>query len=91
MCASAIRWAGFRECVYGTSAAMMGKLNWPVIEISSNEVFERTRLLDTKTALSTAGANETDPYLSWQYQEGDNCPVGCSGSGRAGTCQPSGL
>lgn len=90
MCASAIRWAGFRECVYGTSAAMMRKLNWPVIEIPSKEVFERTRLLGKKTALLTAGANFTDPYLSWQYRNGE-CPAGCSGDGGAGSCQSSGL
>lgn len=88
MCASAIRWAGFRECVYGTSAAMMDELDWPIIEISSQEVFERTHRLGTKTILSTAGANETDPYLSWQYQDGKTCPSGCSGDGSAGSCRP---
>ncbi|CZT17182.1 related to TAD2-subunit of tRNA-specific adenosine-34 deaminase [Ramularia collo-cygni] len=88
MCASAIRWAGFRECVYGTSSAMLIKLGWPVIDISAKEVFERSRRLGLKTALLSVGANETDPYLSWQYRDGASCPVGCHGSGRAGRCLP---
>lgn len=88
MCSSAIRWAGFRECVYGTSAKMMVKLGWPVIDIEAKEVFDRTSRLRTKTALLTAGANETDPYLAWQYQDGASCPVGCDGNHDSGSCRP---
>jgi len=87
MCASAIRWAGFRECVYGTSAKMMVKMGWPVIDIEAKEVFERTSRLETQTALLTAGSNEADPYLAWQYQDGESCPLGCDGNGEAGSCR----
>lgn len=91
MCASAIRWAGFRECVYGTSAERMKAWGWPVIDLSSREVFERTGRLGSRTELGSVGADETDPYLSWQYRDEGKCPVGCEGGGSAGSCRPSDL
>lgn len=91
MCASAIRWAGFRECVYGTSANAMKELGWPVIDLEAKVVFERSSRLGTKTELLSVGADVTDPYLSWQYQDVESCPVGCGGDGGAGSCQPSDL
>lgn len=62
-------------------------MGWPVIDIEAKEVFERTKRLGTETALLTAGANQTDPYLAWQYQDGEKCPVGCTGDERAGSCR----
>lgn len=39
MCASAIRWAGFREYVYGTTIDRLIETGWPQIRIASSDVF----------------------------------------------------
>jgi tRNA(Arg) A34 adenosine deaminase TadA len=61
MCASAIRWAGFKEYVYGTSIGRLIETGWGQIDIGSPEVL----------------ANETDPYFLWQFQEAYPCPGHC--------------
>ncbi|KAI1127281.1 cytidine deaminase-like protein [Nemania abortiva] len=64
MCASAIRWAGFRECVYGTSIETLVRLGWPQIGVSSREIFARSGLLPSTTALiPDVLTAETDPGI----------------------------
>lgn len=82
MCASAIRWAGFREYVYGTSIDTLIEKGWGQIRISSAEVFRQSFDLPNPSRL-IAGVltKETDPYFLWQYDSAYPCPAGCVRSG----------
>ncbi|KAI1461024.1 cytosine deaminase [Annulohypoxylon moriforme] len=86
MCASAIRWAGFREYVYGTTIDTLIAKGWGQIRIPSVEVFQQSFDLPHSSRL-IAGVltNETDPYFFWQNDPSYPCPKGCSRVG--GTCQ----
>ena len=89
MCASAIRWAGFKEYVYGTSIDKLTEIGWGQIQISSYDVFQNSWPLRSVTALlGGVLANETDPYFSWQFQSAVSCPSGCQRNVN-GTCRPS--
>ncbi|KAI1174250.1 guanine deaminase [Nemania sp. FL0916] len=78
MCASAIRWAGFRECVYGTSIETLISLGWTQIAVPSREIFARSGLLPTETALiPDVLTTETDPLFSWQFDADAPCPGSC--------------
>ena len=78
MCASAIRWAGFREYVYGTSIDGLVGMGWPQIRISSADVFAQSADLPTTTGLlADVLADETDPYFAWQFDPEHPCPAGC--------------
>ncbi|KAI5844089.1 cytidine deaminase-like protein [Tricharina praecox] len=89
MCAAAIRWAGMREYIYGTSVATLLANGWPQITIDSDELFARSTMLTPQTELvSDVLANETDPMFAWQFRPQAECPKGCH---RAGTdCVPVG-
>lgn len=81
MCASAIRWAGFREYVYGTSIDTLIRKGWGQIRIASVDVFRASFDLPSRTRLMGGVlANETDPYFLWQYDPTYPCPGGCSRS-----------
>ncbi|KAI0662938.1 cytidine deaminase-like protein [Cubamyces menziesii] len=86
MCASAIRWSGFREYIYGTSIATLISLGWAQIRIPSIDVFERSFDLPNPSRL-IAGVltNETDPFFSWQFDPSAPCPAGCARVGA--TCR----
>lgn len=85
MCASAIRWAGFREYVYGTSIDTLIEKGWGQIRILSVEVFRQSFDLPNPSRLiAEVLTNETDPYFLWQYDPAYPCPKGCARS--AGTC-----
>ncbi|KAI1104442.1 cytosine deaminase [Jackrogersella minutella] len=86
MCASAIRWAGFREYVYGSSIDALIVKGWSQIRISSLEVFRQSFDMPNQSRL-IAGVltNETDPYFFWQYDPAYPCPRGCAREG--GSCQ----
>jgi tRNA(Arg) A34 adenosine deaminase TadA len=87
MCASAIRWAGFKEYVYGTSIDRLIETGWGQIDIASSEVFKQSWNLGTSTKfVSEVLTNETDPYFLWQFQADYPCPGGCS-RGESGRCQ----
>ena len=87
MCASAIRWSGFREYIYATSIDTLVEKGWSQILISSTEVFEESGKLHGKTALiGDVLANETNGLFSWQYDESCPCPGGCQRVGRS--CAP---
>lgn len=83
MCASAIRWAGFKEYVYGTSIDT--EKGWGQIRISSMEVFKESFDLGTSTRLvGEVLTNETDPYFLWQFDPEYECPERCARKG--GSC-----
>ena len=71
MCASAIRWAGFKEYIYGTTIQHNYNAGWGVITMSSYDVFQQTRQLPgwQTSMLGQILTNETDPLFSWQYNE----------------------
>ncbi|KAI0159722.1 cytidine deaminase-like protein [Xylariaceae sp. FL1272] len=88
MCASAIRWAGFRECVFGTSLETLIRLGWAQLEVSSREIFERSRLLSPATTLiPDVLTAEMDPLFSWQFNVSAPCPESCVRDD-AGMCVP---
>jgi len=86
MCASAIRWAGFREYIYGTSMDTLIEKGWGQIRISSMEVFQQSfDLPHPSRLLAKVLTNETDPYFLWQFDPSYPCPTGCVRKGR--TCR----
>lgn len=78
MCASAIRWSGLKEYIYGSSIEKLVHEQWSQIRIDSQYVFERSEDLGPSTRL-IAGVlhNETDVYFGWQYNDHARCPPGC--------------
>ena len=89
-CASAIRWAGFREYIYGTSIATLTEHGWRQIQISSMDVFAASYDLPTRSQLiSNVLSNETDPYFLWQYDPTYPCPKGCSRTRTGASCVAS--
>ncbi|KAL4959680.1 nucleoside deaminase [Aspergillus stella-maris] len=89
MCAAAIRWAGFKEYVYGTSIQTLTTFGWEQIQISSLEVFNRSCDLGTPLPLTIAEVNPkvTDPLFRWQFDSSVSCPAGCSRSHDGSTCE----
>ncbi|CZR54850.1 uncharacterized protein PAC_04734 [Phialocephala subalpina] len=79
MCASAIRWSGFKEYVYGTTIQHNYNVGWGVMTLSSYDVFQQSRQLPgyQTSMLGQILTNETDPLFSWQYNESYPCPNGC--------------
>ncbi|CDO74135.1 hypothetical protein BN946_scf185043.g185 [Trametes cinnabarina] len=89
MCASAIRWAGFREYVYGTSIETLILLGWAQIRIPSIEVFRQSfDLPHSARLMGGVLANETDPLFSWQFNPEFPCPAGCARQNGSTTCRP---
>ncbi|KIW06236.1 uncharacterized protein PV09_02710 [Verruconis gallopava] len=87
MCASAIRWAGFREYIYGTSIDYLIEKGWGQIRISSLEIFQESFDLPSQARLiSDVLRNETDVYFGWQYDPAAPCPSGCSRERVSGSC-----
>ena len=85
MCASAIRWTGFAEYIYGTSINTLIEKGWGQIRVESMDIFSQSFDLATATRLiGEVLTNETDPYFLWQYDPDYQCPKGCSRSD--GTC-----
>jgi hypothetical protein len=78
MCASAIRWSGFKEYIYGTTIQHNYNAGWGVITLSGYDVFQRTRQLpDYQTVmLGLILTNETDPLFSWQSMRVIRVPMG---------------
>ncbi|KAK2612703.1 hypothetical protein QQS21_001320 [Conoideocrella luteorostrata] len=87
MCASAIRWAGFKEVVFGTSIKHLTERGWTQMSLTSEELFSYTSSLRTKTMiLGKVLSNETDAYFSWQFNVTADCPSGCERVNR--DCRP---
>ncbi|PVI02320.1 guanine deaminase [Periconia macrospinosa] len=88
MCASAIRWAGFKEYIYGTSIDTLVETGWGQIRVDSVEIVRQSFDLGHSTRLiGNVLVNETDPYFLWQYNPHQECPHGCKRS--KGTCKRS--
>ncbi|KAL4885803.1 cytidine deaminase-like protein [Aspergillus karnatakaensis] len=86
MCASAVRWTGFKEYIYGTSIDALVDYGWGQIHLSSAEVFAASGDLPSSTFLiGDVLSNETDPYFAWQFDDTVSCPVGCER--RNGRCR----
>ncbi|CAO2653064.1 Nn.00g024750.m01.CDS01 [Neocucurbitaria sp. VM-36] len=79
MCASAIRWSGFKEYIYGTTIQHNYNVGWGVMTLSSYDVFQQSRQLPgwQTSMLGQILTNETDPLFSWQYNESAPCPNDC--------------
>ncbi|KAF8250675.1 hypothetical protein K440DRAFT_541085 [Wilcoxina mikolae CBS 423.85] len=89
MCAAAIRWAGFKEYIFGTSIETLIERGWKQITISSEEVFRRSELLGTDTAIiGGVLRNETDRLFAWQWDGDGECPRGCGRTAGGGMCEP---
>ncbi|KAI9742919.1 MAG: hypothetical protein M1818_003648 [Claussenomyces sp. TS43310] len=87
MCTSAIRWANFKEYVYGTSIETLIHKGWGQIHISSAYIFNQSFGLPGETALlGEVLTEETDPLFSWQFDTDVSCPEGCTRSKDAMTC-----
>lgn len=87
MCATAIRWAGFRECIFGTSIATLLQQGWAQIDISSSELFQRSSSLGAPThLLGEVLTNKTDALFAWQYHAEAACPNGCERERAGGMC-----
>ncbi|KAL3425684.1 cytidine and deoxycytidylate deaminase zinc-binding region [Phlyctema vagabunda] len=87
MCASAIRWAGFKEYIFGTTIDTLIEQGWGQIDISSREVFDASLDVGTDTAYrGRVLTNETDPYFAWQFQQQVPCPVGCARTQDGSSC-----
>lgn len=77
-CATAIRYGGFKDYVYGTSSSTLKSLNWPQVALSSSELFKYTTSLPTETRIiPDILSAETDPLFLWQYDGSAKCPAGC--------------
>ncbi|EFQ32122.1 cytidine and deoxycytidylate deaminase zinc-binding region [Colletotrichum graminicola] len=79
MCASAIRWAGFKEYVYGTTIQHNYNVGWGVMTLSNYDVFQQSRQLPGYQTVMTGQilTNETDPLFSRQYNASAPCPNEC--------------
>ncbi|ORY20997.1 putative cytosine deaminase [Naematelia encephala] len=78
MCASAIRWAGFKEVIYGSSIRTIAENGRNQIYIPSSLVWEKSYSLGHATLmLGNVLTNETDPFFEHQFNESAACPVGC--------------
>ncbi|KAJ7727225.1 guanine deaminase [Mycena metata] len=87
MCASAIRFSGFREYIYGTSIDTLVQQGWAQIRIPSLEVFRQSfDLPDPARLIGGVLTNETDPYFLWQFNPGYPCPTGCARSTATDGC-----
>lgn len=64
MCASAVRWSGFRELIYGTSIETLVEYGAGQILISSQEVFEKSFALGGATSLIPGILSESASRLS---------------------------
>lgn len=89
MCATAIRWGGFKECVYGTGSPTLEMLGWSQIPLRTQYVFDESSHLGRPTLLlGKVLANETDPLFHWQEHPSYPCPNGCQRKGETGLCAP---
>ncbi|KAK4660718.1 hypothetical protein QC762_0021850 [Podospora pseudocomata] len=90
MCAAAVRWAGFREYVYGVSIKELIELGWGQLDIGSEEVIGSgvgMRDKDPEVVLGGVGSEESKVLFGWQFAGGD-CPSGCERGERSDGCLP---
>ncbi|KAL7282039.1 hypothetical protein ACG7TL_003506 [Trametes sanguinea] len=88
-CASAIRFAGFREYIYGTSIETLVELGFVQIRVPSIEIFRQSfDLPHPARLLGGVLTNETDPLFSWQFNPEFPCPAGCARGNGSTMCLP---
>ncbi|KAF9493737.1 hypothetical protein BDN71DRAFT_1489553 [Pleurotus eryngii] len=68
-CTSAVRWAGFREYIYGASIKALIDNGWGQISV---------RLSSNTSFIPGILTNETNPLFFWQFDVNATCPTGCS-------------
>lgn len=91
MCAAAMRWAGFREYVYGTSIDTLIEKGWGQIRIASAEVVAQSYDLGKPVRLmAEVLTEETDPFFAWQFDPAAACPEGCARVEGTGGCKAGG-
>ncbi|WVO23768.1 uncharacterized protein IAS62_005125 [Cryptococcus decagattii] len=74
MCASAIRWAGFKEVIYGTSIRTIAENGRNQIYIPSSMVWEKSYFLGRATLmLGNVLTNETNVFFAHQFNESAPC------------------
>ena len=84
MCSSAIRWAGLKEIIFGTSIVDLNDFGWPQLSLFSSNVqaaSSNCNFVNTKgqtRIISGVLKSETDSLLSWQYRSNSECPKDCS-------------
>ncbi|KZV96630.1 cytidine deaminase-like protein, partial [Exidia glandulosa HHB12029] len=79
MCATAIRYAGFREYIYGTSIETLVQSGWTQVRIPSQEIFRQAyELPNGGRMIAGVLSNETDIYFGWQNDHEAQCPPGCA-------------
>lgn len=90
MCASAIRWAGFKEYIYGTSINGLIRFGREQIEVSSWDVMKASYQMSNRTPriLGEVGTHITDPYHAWLFTDAE-CPSGCARAGPEQPCAPN--
>jgi tRNA(Arg) A34 adenosine deaminase TadA len=90
MCASAIRWAGFKEYIYGSTIEHLAKGGWGQILIPSQDVVAASWPLGTGVkVVGSVGTEFTDPLFEWQFRGDGECPEGCirvNSTGGTTTC-----
>jgi tRNA(Arg) A34 adenosine deaminase TadA len=85
MCASAIRWAGFKEYIYGTTIDHLVKSGWGQILISSEDVVAASWPMGTGVkVMGCVGTEFTDGLFEWQFQGDVRCPSGCARTNSTG-------
>lgn len=78
MCTGAIRQAGFKEYIYGTSINHLFEVGWGQILVPSHEIVAAGWPLPTTCkVIGSVGTEFTDPLFEWQYKEDVPCPNGC--------------
>ncbi|KAI9063432.1 cytidine deaminase-like protein [Trametes sanguinea] len=89
MCASAIRFAGFREYIYGTSIETLIELGFTQIRVPSIEIFRQSFDLPHPARLiGGVLTEETDLLFSWQFNPDFPCPAGCARGNGSTMCLP---
>jgi len=88
MCASAIRWTGFKEYIFGTFTSTLIESGWTTIDVYSKAIFDASEHFPDKTRYMVLLSNETDPFFKWQYNTTYPCPPNCQRSASRETCEP---
>lgn len=78
MCASAIRWAGFKEYIYGTSIDQLIEYGIGQIDVSSRYIMQQARKVSGPDPyiLGPIFTEKTNPYFRWINSD-VQCPNGC--------------
>ncbi|WVQ78650.1 hypothetical protein IAT38_000737 [Cryptococcus sp. DSM 104549] len=77
-CASACRYAGIKEVIYGSSIADIYKSGRPQLLVSPNYINEKSVSFGHSTVIIPAVLKDvTDTYFAYQFNESAPCPHGC--------------